>query len=158
MKLYFVTELNEILHHPTKEVDTFDEKTVKFCHDMINTMRLSRGIGLAANQVGDDRRIAVIEDRTVYKGPLFLVNPILSKHGEETDEQIEGCLSIPRRGFKVSRWKEIEVKYKDKNGKEKSILAKGRLARILQHELDHLDGLTIADIGKEVGNETESNS
>lgn len=111
--------------------------------DMVQTMITSRGIGLAANQVGITKRVFAIH----LKGqvPFCMFNPeVISKDAEE-DTSEEGCLSFPNLWLKVKRPKKILAKYLDRQGKECTIELKGIDARCFLHELDHLDGVCFTD-------------
>jgi peptide deformylase len=128
------------------EVTEFDEELGRLVADMIETMHAAPGIGLAASQVGDERRVAVV-DLSVGKDPadlLVLVNPeIVADEGVEVDE--EGCLSIPDYTDKVARPFKVEVKAQDAKGEPISFVAEDWLARAICHELDHLDGILFVD-------------
>lgn len=127
-------------------IDTFDEALQEFAESMVETMYSAGGIGLAANQVGDTRRILVI-DTSAGQDPGQLIvacNPeILTEEGAHTDE--EGCLSIPGIVAAVRRPEQIRVRYLDAQGEERTCDAEGLLARAWCHEVDHLDGRTIFD-------------
>ncbi|OGW36855.1 MAG: peptide deformylase [Nitrospirae bacterium RBG_13_39_12] len=114
--------------------------------DMIETMHAARGIGLAANQVGVLKRLCVIdtslnEDR---KSLIILINPVLVEK-EGTVEAEEGCLSIPGYMTTIKRSEKVFVKGSNREGKSLEIEGTGLLARVLQHEIDHLEGLLIID-------------
>jgi peptide deformylase len=112
---------------------------------MVQTMERNNGVGLAAPQVGENKRIIVM--RTDIEGQEFfeLVNPKILKKSKETEINEEGCLSFPKIFFKVKRPKEIEVGGIDINGKEIKLKAPGLMARVLCHEIDHLDGILFID-------------
>ena len=108
---------------------------------MVATMHAPGGIGLAAPQVGVSKRAAVVDGE---EGLLKIVNPrILSKKG--LSELEEGCLSVPEKGVNVKRAEEILVSYLDENGKRCKKTFRGLTARIIQHEIDHLNGKLIID-------------
>jgi peptide deformylase len=121
--------------------------TQQLIDDMVETMRAAPGIGLAAPQVGVGKRIFVAdvgeedsEDRTLY----IFVNPVLTDFaGEET--ATEGCLSIPGKVGDVTRAASCTINAWDRHGKKLSVAATGLLARCIQHEVDHLDGILISD-------------
>jgi peptide deformylase len=124
-----------------------------FIDDMIETMRAASGAGLAANQVGDPRRIAVVEvregnPRYPYKPPIpltVMVNPTLEPVGDETAEIYEGCLSVPDLRGAVERWVTVRVRYLDRDGVEHVEERRGLTAGTFQHEVDHLEGVLFLD-------------
>ena len=144
---------NPILRKKAKEVDnTNDPEVQKLIEDMLLTVDEVNGVGLAAPQVNKSLRIFVMSshpnprypDAPQIK-PKEIINPRIINKSEEIEEDWEGCLSIPGiRGF-VPRNKEIEVNYLDREGKEKIETMSNFLARIFQHELDHLDGIVFLD-------------
>ncbi|SRR6266542_5756857 len=132
---------NRVLRGKAKRVGRIDDYVRRLIDDMVETMREAPGVGLAAPQVGVPLRVIVAE----YENQLFtVVNPeIVRTTGETTDE--EGCLSAPHWQGPVSRATNLLVKGRDKNGKEVRIKAEGWLARIFQHEVDHLEGVLFLD-------------
>ncbi len=130
-----------ILRKKSREVEIIDDRTRELLNDMEETMYEADGVGLAAPQVGILRRIVVVDDGSGIKK---MINPeILEKDG--TVPGIEGCLSVPNRNGYVDRPREIKVKYLDENAREHIIKAKNLLARIICHEVDHLDGILYID-------------
>ncbi|MDI9520710.1 MAG: peptide deformylase [Bacillota bacterium] len=122
-------------------ITKFDGRLGVILRDMADTMYQSNGIGLAAPQVGIQRRMAVVD---VGDGLIELINPeITSKEGE--CGMAEGCLSVPGRSGFVVRPEKITVKAQDRTGKAFTLEADGLLARCIQHELDHLDGILYVD-------------
>ena len=115
--------------------------------DMKKAMKESEGVGLAANQVGQDLAIFVIDPRLSieHKVPETYFNPEITEYSADTDDLEEGCLSIPGFYVEVSRSKKIMFKALDESGKKIKFKAKGFLARVLQHETDHLNGIVIKD-------------
>lgn len=113
----------------------------RIIEDMIDTMNEAEGVGLAAPQIGITKRVIVIRDNdTIFE----IVNPeIIASQGEATD--IEGCLSCPGVYGEVPRAVEVEVKGKDRDGNDMVIAGQNLLARVLQHEIDHLDGVLFLD-------------
>jgi peptide deformylase len=113
---------------------------------MIATMYDAPGVGLAAPQVGVHKRIIIL-DITVGKEPdslLVMINPeILSAEGEQTDE--EGCLSVPGYNGNITRAQTVEVSYMTREGEQTTFNAEGLMARAIQHEVDHLDGILFVD-------------
>src|SRR6266545_2159096 len=135
------THKDTILRGKSKRVGRIDDSTKRLIDDLIETMRSAPGVGLAAPQVGVPLRVIVVE----YEDELYtVVNPeIVKSSGEVTDE--EGCLSAPNWQGPVSRASNVLVKGRDRNGREVRIKADGWLARIFQHEVDHLDGTLFLD-------------
>ncbi len=123
-------------------VESFDESLVRLTQDMLATMREQEGVGLAANQVGRLKRVfvAAIEDEE-----YVIVNPVLADWSETTESVPEGCLSIPGIQVDVERPTEVTVSGQDASGKPLELRATDLLARVLQHEVDHLDGVLILD-------------
>jgi peptide deformylase len=121
--------------------------------DMIETKRAANGAGIAANQVSDTRRIAVVEvqadnPRYPYKPPVpltVMVNPVLEPVGDETAEINEGCLSVPDLRGTVDRHVTVRVRYLDREGAEHEEVRRGLTAGTFQHEVDHLDGVLFLD-------------
>ena len=111
---------------------------------MIETMRVSKGVGLAAPQVAVSKRIIVVDDQ-VGSGLIALINPEITKFEGKTVEDFEGCLSIKGIYGKVPRASKIRVKALDIHGNEVRIKAEGFLARVLQHEIDHTNGVLFID-------------
>ena len=138
---------DEILKKKSREVpeeDISEEKIQTLIDDMIDTMHKYNGVGLAAVQVGILKRIVVI-DLYDDKGPIVLINPIITKTKGEQEVE-EGCLSFPNEFGKVVRPAEVTAEYTDRNGKRKNIKAKELLAQAIAHELDHLEGNLFVDI------------
>jgi peptide deformylase len=127
-------------------VQEFDEELRRLAGDMIDTMHAAPGVGLAAPQVGVELRI-LVADLTAGEDPealVVLVNPeILSPEGQETE--LEGCLSIPGFSEKVDRPARIDVKAQALTGETLEFTAEGWLARVICHEVDHLDGVLFVD-------------
>ncbi len=130
-----------ILREKTKKVSQFDASLHRLLDNLLVTMRDAPGIGLAANQVGIPLQVAVIElEEKIYE----LVNPqVVKASGEVLDW--EGCLSIPGFVAEVTRHQKVTVKARDRHGKEFRIRGEDLLARALQHEIDHLNGILYID-------------
>ncbi|MEK7880912.1 MAG: peptide deformylase [Deltaproteobacteria bacterium] len=155
MRFEILTYPNQLLKTKAATVKAVDSEIKKILDDMLETMRFSRGVGLAAPQVGIGKRLIVmevpefaeedIEAREPEKRMLFkLVNPeIISSEGEQKYE--EGCLSVPGVTAEVKRAARVIVRAMDENGKAIEINACGLLAVALQHEIDHLDGILFID-------------
>lgn len=130
-----------VLRNPTQPVGDIDAALQKLIDDMVDTMYAAPGVGLAANQVGIGKRLAVI-DLTVGKKPgnlHILINPeLVEMEGQITEE--EGCLSIPDFVENVTRPERVKVRFADRNGQQRELRGEGLMARALCHEIDHLNG------------------
>lgn len=115
--------------------------------DMARTMLEKDGIGLAAPQIGKNIRLIVINTK---EGPLHMINPEIAKRSWRKEWGDEGCLSVPNTFGKVSRHKKVACAYLDKNGQKNTLEAAGLMARVIQHEIDHLDGVLFTDKAKNV--------
>lgn len=137
---------DEVLRRPTEPVRTFDDDLQKLIDDMVQTMYAAPGVGLAANQIGVSRRLAVI-DLSVGKRPNelhVLVNPeIVERIGDAAEE--EGCLSVPDFTEVVVRPARVSIRYLDRNGEARTMSGDGLMARAMCHEIDHLDGKLYVD-------------
>ncbi len=137
---------DDVLTKKCREVVKFDERLSTLIDDLIDTLRNSGGVGLAAPQVGVLRRVVVIEIDP-EQGVLELVNPrIIETHGEQCG--LEGCLSLPGEWGIVKRPFKVTVKAQNRKGEEYTVTGEELLARCLCHELEHLDGVlydTVAD-------------
>jgi len=143
---------NKILDKKTKKVGSFETETQKVIKDLKNTLDKAQdpeGAGLSANQIGISKSICVV--RNFFLDPLneteelfderVLINPkIVSKDSEE-EEGWEGCLSIPNTYGKVLRSKNIKIRYQDEAGQKQNLKTGGFFARVIQHEMDHLNGI-----------------
>jgi peptide deformylase len=140
-----------ILRQKAKKVSKITPALQKLMDDMVETMRESQGVGLAAPQVGILQRIIVVEVKRdeqhpdIQEGFYQLVNPEFTGVSQELEEGREGCLSIPGFVGDLDRAVAVEVKGLDRQGKPVKIRAYGYLARVLQHELDHLNGILYLD-------------
>jgi peptide deformylase len=123
-------------------VESFDGSLAHLAEEMLLTMRDYEGVGLAANQVGRLKRIlvAAVEDER-----FVLVNPVIEEAADATEHALEGCLSIPEVQVEVERPAAVTIAAQDTSGAPLRIEASGLLARIFQHEIDHLDGVLILD-------------
>jgi peptide deformylase len=139
---------DEVLRENARQVHIFDDRLRSFLEKMFVFMRENRGIGLAAPQVGILYRLIAVD---IGIDTNFVVNPEIVSLSENSEPETEGCLSIPGREFEVDRPLEIEIRGLDPAGREISFGARGLDARVLQHEIDHLNGVLICDNGKEVG-------
>lgn len=128
-----------VLRTRADEVPEIDAGVRKLVADMWDTMDHAEGVGLAAPQVGVSRRVFVYDDNEGHRGAL--VNPRYTVPGSDSEFDYEGCLSVPEIGGEIDRPLEIDVTGLDENGDEVRFHADGLLARICQHEIDHLDGI-----------------
>ncbi|WP_312469249.1 peptide deformylase [Neobacillus sp.] len=129
----------EILEQTCKPVEKFDKKLAKVLDDMYDTMIEYDGVGLAAPQIGLDARIAIV-DIDDELGTIEMVNPrVIKTEGEQTGP--EGCLSFPDLFGEVTRPNFVMIEAYDRKGRKYSLEAEGFLARAIQHEIDHLDGI-----------------
>ena len=141
----------EVLHFPdqqlrkvAKAVEEITPEIKEIAADMLETMYLENGVGLAATQVNIHKRIAVIDTSESRDQPMVLINPeIIEQSGEEESE--EGCLSVPETNAKVKRCEFVTVQYLDLDGNRQVLEADGLLAVCIQHELDHLKGKLFID-------------
>jgi peptide deformylase len=133
-----------VLRARAKRITRFDAHLQRLVDDMWETLREAPGVGLAAPQIGESRRVLVAEYEDQH---VAIVNPEITKRSDEIELGTEGCLSIPGYvGDDVPRAAFISVKGRDPHGKEIRIKAEGWFARILQHEIDHLDGVLYIDL------------
>jgi peptide deformylase len=143
-----------VLHERARDVTADELPSLQaFIDDLIETKRSAHGAGLAANQVGELHRIAVVEvepdnPRYPYKPPFpltVLVNPEIEPVGDETIEINEGCLSVPGRRGTLTRHARVRVRFLDRDGEPREIETAGLTAGTFQHEVDHLDGVLFID-------------
>ncbi|MBD3232718.1 MAG: peptide deformylase [candidate division Zixibacteria bacterium] len=137
---------NPILRKVAKPVENIDGEIVKFAEDLIRTMQVNNGIGLAANQVGRDIRIYAVDPSVIdmSEEPFVLINPqIITTEGEQSGE--EGCLSFPGLFETVARPERVIVEALGVNEKPVRIERDGLMARVLLHEYDHLEGKLFID-------------
>lgn len=148
MEIKFVPEA--VLRRKAHKVASFDEDFQTLVDNMIETMREAPGVGLAAPQVGESQRLIVVEygdeeDEEAPKRLYVLVNPEIVLHSEETEMGVEACLSVPDLAGDVDRWERVTIKGQNRRGQIVKYKAAGWLARIFQHEMDHLDGVLYTD-------------
>jgi len=130
---------DEVLERQCDKVTVFDKKLTKLLGDMYDTMIENDGVGLAAPQIGISQQIAIV-DIDDHHGTIELINPeIIEQRGKQTGP--EGCLSFPGLFGEVSRADYVKVRTYNRKGKVKVIEAEGFLARAIQHEMDHLEGI-----------------
>jgi len=138
----------KVLREPGVEVEAFDDELRALVEDMLETMYFAEGIGLAAPQVGVSLRVCVLDLRDEDDpegGRWVLVNPVIVESSAEEGKAPEGCLSIPEMEDVVTRAARVKVRGFDAEGEAIEVEADGLLARALQHEIDHLDGILFID-------------
>jgi peptide deformylase len=145
-----VTLPQSILRHKARKVSDFGPDLQSLVDDMIETMRQAPGVGLAAPQVGEPSRLIVVEygdeeDEEIPAKLYVMVNPEIARASKETLLGTEGCLSVPGIQGDVERMEAVTVKGLNRHGHPMTVKAKGWLARIFQHEIDHLDGILFVD-------------
>jgi peptide deformylase len=145
-----VTLPDPVLRQKARKVTDFGPELQQLIDDMIDTMRAAPGVGLAAPQVGVPWRVIVVEfgdeeDENVPPKLYALVNPEIVRFSNETVEGVEGCLSIPEIAGEVERQEKVTIKGMNRNNQLVKIKASGWMARIFQHEIDHLDGILFTD-------------
>jgi peptide deformylase len=139
---------DEILAAKAQPVTELNDRLLKLVEDMFETMYKAKGIGLAANQVGVLQQVVIMDlgqrGEDAKPDPIVLINPVITaSEGEICD--VEGCLSVPNYSEKVKRAQRIQVMAYDQRGKEIRMEAEGLLARCIQHELDHLNGICFVE-------------
>ncbi len=158
MKLAIRMYGDPILREKGTQIEQFDDETRKVAENLIETMRGARGVGLAAQQIGETIPMCVIEylqeqdvdecgdrlnpDITM---PLVLINPEIIDASVEADSQTEGCLSFPDIEGSIKRSAEVTVRFQDVTGEQHELRFRGFLARVAQHEIDHLNGVLFID-------------
>jgi peptide deformylase len=157
-----VTLPDPVLRRKARPVTKFDEKLQTLIDDMVDTMRDAPGVGLAAPQVGISERVIVVEyaepeeveegeePKEVEPKLYVMVNPEIVKSSSETVVGVEGCLSIPTLVGEVERAHEVRIKGLNRRGQPMKLKADGWLARIFQHEIDHVNGVVFTDRAAQV--------
>lgn len=133
---------DKVLTQKSKRVSNVDDCVRNLCAKMCDMMYANNGIGLAAPQIGSLKRIIVIDQKGI---PLVMINPEILHFSENVIEMEEGCLSIPGKFETISRPETIKVKYKNLKGKPNIKIFDNLSARIIQHEVDHLDGILMIE-------------
>jgi len=145
-----ITLPNPILRRKARKVTDFGKEFQELVNDMIETMRDAPGVGLAAPQIAVSERVIVVEygddeDEEAPQKLYVIANPEITSASDEMVKGIEGCLSVPGLVGEVERHASITVKGLNRYGKPARVKAEGWLARIFQHEMDHLDGIVYPD-------------
>jgi peptide deformylase len=145
-KLEIITIPDQRLYQVSKPILFFDNEIKKLSYSMLDIMYKHNGIGLAAIQVAIPQRIIVINLQESENDRHFImINPIITAFSDEKTDLEEGCLSVPDQRIHITRPSQINVTYFDENGKKHRIKADNLFAKCIQHEIDHLNGITILD-------------
>jgi peptide deformylase len=152
LKLRYVPD--SILKEISIPIETIDNTLLNILDNMLRIMYEKNGIGLAGVQAGFPKRVVVLdvrdkntnsEDEKKKRNPRFLINPEIIESSENKIATEEGCLSVPEQRAIIERPEKIKIKFLDKTGKEQILEADGILARCIQHEIDHLNGILFTD-------------
>lgn len=138
----------EVLRTPTTEIESFREETQSLIQDLFDTMYDAEGIGIAAPQIGVSLRVCVMDltrQDDSESQRLTLINPVMLESSKSVEKATEGCLSIPGMEEVVKRASRIVVRAQDELGRTFDLEAEGLLSRVIQHEVDHLDGILFFD-------------
>jgi len=138
---------DKVLRTPAKRVSQINDEIRELAKAMLQTMYSCDGVGLAAPQVGISKRLIVVdpEPDKAHSPVYIMINPEIKQCQGKLESGQEGCLSVPEVFSEVKRYPQITVAYKDELGRPHTLVAKGFLARIIQHEIDHLDGVMFVD-------------
>ncbi|MEP0912050.1 peptide deformylase [Leptolyngbya sp. GB1-A1] len=138
---------DRVLRQPTKRFTKIDDEVRRLARQMLQTMYTEDGIGLAAPQAGINKQMIVVDPQPdeAANPPIVLINPVIMAESDDLSVIQEGCLSIPGVFMDVTRSKVIEVSYKDDTGRPQKLRADGLLARVILHEIDHLNGILFVD-------------
>ena len=134
-----------VLRQRAEPVAAVDDEVRRLVDDLLETMYAAKGVGLAANQVGLARRVAVVDVGEETPTPLVLINPRIVQQSADTDVAEEGCLSIPEIFGDIERPVQVVVEALDREGQPVHVETDGYQARAIQHEIDHLDGVLFLD-------------
>jgi peptide deformylase len=136
---------HDTLRKIAQEVTNIDDDLIRLIDSMFNVMYREKGIGLAAPQVDVSKRVIVVDVEDKWDGPVELINPVIKEFSDKEEPYEEGCLSVPGIMGEVIRPIGILITGKNRDGKDVSIEADGLLARVAQHEIDHLNGILFID-------------
>lgn len=137
-------QTNPILRQKAQEIKKITAQIKQLISDMNETLEVNNGLGLAAPQVGQSLRV-ILAKPAPNKKAVVLINPEIKKTSRKKEIMVEGCLSLPNTAIAIERSRKITVVGLDIDGKKIKIKAEGLLARVIQHEIDHLDGTLIVD-------------
>jgi len=140
--LEVLTYPNSVLRRQAEKIETIDDDLSELFDSMTETMYTADGVGLAAPQIGVSKQLFVVD---ASEGPMIFVNPEIIQKDDEEETVEEGCLSLPGIHVDVTRAKRVVVSSMDASGSVHEIEASGLLARVFQHEIDHLNGVLIID-------------
>ena len=141
-----LTEPDPFLRKKSYDVQKVDDDVRELMNDMLETMYMAPGIGLAAIQIGVPKRVIVIDlSKDEKKTPLYFINPKVIVKSKDNSTYEEGCLSVPGQFAEVDRPNECHISYLDYDGQKKELKAEGLLATCIQHEMDHLEGILFID-------------
>lgn len=143
-----------ILNKKAREVEKIDNRILQLLDDMEETMRDANGLGLAAPQIGILKRLVVV-DMQDGNGIMKMINPKITKKSDETQENLEGCLSIPGKSGLVDRPKSLVLEYTDVNGENVFVDCDEYKAVCICHELDHLEGVLYPQLAKKMFDNSE---
>ena len=132
----------QILRMPCTSVDVFDNFLVKLTNDMISTMRYSVGCGLAAPQIGVSKRVIVVDNNMKS---IVMINPRITRKSAQQSTLVEGCLSLGDKQVEITRPMYVDVQFQDLRGELCYMSIGGFLSHVVQHEIDHLNGILITD-------------
>lgn len=137
---------SRVLRMPTQPLKfPLNKSVIKLIHDMVDTVRKANGVGLAAPQIGQNLQLAIIDIEEAGIPPFAIINPKITESSSEIESMEEGCLSLPGVFGEVKRPKKITIEAFDIEGKLFNITDDGFLAKVLQHEIDHLNNKLIID-------------
>ncbi len=133
---------DERLRKISEEVKVVDDEVLRLIKNMKSTLKKSKGVGLAAPQVGINKRIIIVKPQSEM---FAFINPVITYKGGSMVKDTEGCLSVPNTWVDVERFSEVELEFTGEDGDRYKVKAEDFFARIIQHECDHLDGVLIID-------------
>ena len=136
---------NPLLRQRSTPVEVFDASLKELCRDLIDTMYFYRGVGIAGVQVGELKRIFIIEIEKITDGPMIFINPVIEKFSRDFFRMQEGCLSLPGFHYDTRRPRSVAVSFYDTDGQKHALSAADYFATAIQHEYDHLEGRVFLD-------------
>jgi len=154
MDLKILIYPHQLLTQKTKPVKSFEKNLIEIVNQMKKIMLANNGVGLAANQVGLNLSLFIARPKEKF---YVFVNPSIVSYSEEEIKE-EGCLSLPNKWGLVKRYNKVKINYQDLRGRKKTLKASGLLAHIIQHEVDHLNGLLFIDKALEIMDLNQNNN